>query len=233
MASTYNNKMGYASRILPYIEQGNLYDNINFSGDHTSNMAIATNRVAGFLCPSSAEEFSSSADEVVNGKKCYTIHYMGNTGPIGTNPMTGQQYPRKTDKEGSYGKVADGGIMTTETCHRMADVTDGTSNTYAFGEMSWNKHQGYRAWHRGRVWTGGSAAYITSKNHEWPINIGKQTNSSTYTSIKNSGPYGSEHPGGAMFAMCDGSIRFLSETINQSLYLSLASRAGGEVASQP
>lgn len=43
--------------------------------------------------------------------------------------------------------------------------------------------------------------------------------------------YGSGHPGGAMFTLCDGSTRFISETIPTVILQSMATRKGGEVPS--
>ena len=41
--------------------------------------------------------------------------------------------------------------------------------------------------------------------------------------------FGSEHPGGAFFTMVDGSVHWISETVDGLTYQSLGSRAGGEV----
>jgi prepilin-type processing-associated H-X9-DG protein len=43
----------------------------------------------------------------------------------------------------------------------------------------------------------------------------------------------SRHPGGAHFALADGSVRFVSETIDYRVYNELGSRAGGETVSIP
>ncbi len=43
--------------------------------------------------------------------------------------------------------------------------------------------------------------------------------------------FGSLHPGGANFAMADGSVRFIKQTIAQPTYHALGTRAGGEVIS--
>jgi prepilin-type N-terminal cleavage/methylation domain-containing protein/prepilin-type processing-associated H-X9-DG protein len=50
---------------------------------------------------------------------------------------------------------------------------------------------------------------------------------------QNLGQFGfrSLHPGGGNFAMADGSVRFIKETINLGTYRALATRAGGEVVS--
>jgi prepilin-type processing-associated H-X9-DG protein len=49
----------------------------------------------------------------------------------------------------------------------------------------------------------------------------------------NDGAFGSDHPGGAMFVMCDGSVHFINEGIDMPLYYGLASRSGGEVVAVP
>ena len=49
----------------------------------------------------------------------------------------------------------------------------------------------------------------------------------------NLGQFGfrSNHPGGANFLFCDGSVKFLKETLNWTVYQALGTRAGGEVIS--
>jgi len=39
--------------------------------------------------------------------------------------------------------------------------------------------------------------------------------------------FGSQHPGGAAFAMADGAVVFLSESMSLSLYRKLGQRASG------
>jgi prepilin-type processing-associated H-X9-DG protein len=45
--------------------------------------------------------------------------------------------------------------------------------------------------------------------------------------------FGSMHSGGANFLMCDGSVRFMPETVDTTIYRALGSRNGGEAASAP
>ena len=41
--------------------------------------------------------------------------------------------------------------------------------------------------------------------------------------------FGSLHPGGCQFLLCDGSVRFMKETLAPQVFRALATRAGGEV----
>ena len=41
--------------------------------------------------------------------------------------------------------------------------------------------------------------------------------------------FGSRHPGGALFVFADGGVRLVSETIDFTIYLDLATIDGGEV----
>jgi prepilin-type processing-associated H-X9-DG protein len=41
--------------------------------------------------------------------------------------------------------------------------------------------------------------------------------------------FASPHPGGCQLLLCDGSVRFVKETLAQQVFRALASRADGEV----
>jgi hypothetical protein len=80
------------------------------------------------------------------------------------------------------------------------------------------------AWTRGNQ--GGSTLGI--KNVLVAINL-----SGSATVLGNSYPFCSYHTGGAHFASGDGAAFYVSEDIDMTVYLGLASRSGGELYSIP
>ena len=103
----------------------------------------------------------------------------------------------------------------------MSDIRDGTSNTLMVGEdvMEDNYH---------------SAAFYA--NGEWaschgPINYFPDP--PTPNEWWNVQTFRSLHPGGAHFCMADGSVHYVTQTINQNVYRALSTKAGGEIAQVP
>ncbi|PQO38016.1 DUF1559 domain-containing protein [Blastopirellula marina] len=132
---------------------------------------------------------------------------------------------------------------------RFADVTDGTSQTLLLGERyhfdpvfdkqlyeSSSKYSRYPIAKWGVWgWTGGGngtthvfGSTRVPPNYTTPANVPP-----SYVAVNlRMSAYGSGHPGGANFAMTDGSIRFLSETINMVVYQSMSTKAGGEISNE-
>ena len=125
---------------------------------------------------------------------------------------------------------------------RIAHVLDGTSNTLFFGERShvdrvfdeWAGGAGeqpigdYGWWHT----CGGLAIVDATMTTLAPINYRTDT-SGTDFACRRVSAFGSLHPGGANFAFVDGSVRFISETIELNTYRALSTRAMGEVVQTP
>jgi prepilin-type N-terminal cleavage/methylation domain-containing protein/prepilin-type processing-associated H-X9-DG protein len=218
--------------ILPYIEQGNLYSQVKWTPPfqtlgYLDNKAIALTRIPIYLCPSSLPQnerttFNTAPNsEFVNGAAPYSTHYYGNMGPKGPGYMVIGT---------THGGYATQGVLGVDTQIRLTDIADGTSNTFLVGEIAFSdtsSNPGYRIWNRG---CGGSNASPSAsvcggcKNVANGINVTK-FNSSNFNDIS----FGSNHSGGANFTLCDGSVRFLTESISLTLYRATASRDGGEV----
>lgn len=233
--------IGWNALILPYIEQDNIFKLMNpaigaYSSGVNRNQGI--NRIDVFLCPSYDQERSNSTIDNVSGQNAFTIHYVGNMGPRGTNPQTGGAYGQNTGA--SQGPLATEGILpyhTTPTgstsrpnplgAVKITDITDGTSNTLMVFEVAWSgleKSPGtLRAWPRGCLWNNDctSMKNVTNAMRTVKYNGGGNYNDTSM---------GSNHSGGCNAAMGDGSVRFIRETVDLNTVLKpLASRAGGEI----
>lgn len=89
---------------------------------------------------------------------------------------------------------------------RMADITDGTSSTFLIGER--DTREGI-----GAIWTGrrnGITDAMTYGRADLPLNT-KWVGGSDPNCTRHA--WTSKHPGGANFALADGSVRFIAENI--------------------
>jgi prepilin-type N-terminal cleavage/methylation domain-containing protein/prepilin-type processing-associated H-X9-DG protein len=212
-------RLAWSAFVLPFMEQQNLQDLVDLKHSwswvdaNTNNLVVNEMRVPVFHCPSGTTVNQPNT-------ALFTLHYYGNMGPKGQNPQTGLNYdvlsaPNVSDW--SQGEISVHGVLGANTKTRFADIIDGTSNTILLGELSWNDAPCYRAWLRGFE----NKAVVGSKNVFNAINgVATQFNDVSF---------GSEHPGGANFAMCDASVRFINEDIDIGAYRGLSSRNGEEV----
>ena len=228
-----SNQLTWCVAVLPYIEQRPLYDKFDFRvASFTSHLVHALNRIDTFLCPSSKQDrnlYDTTTNPTTNATEYpYTMHYYGVMGPKGDIPQFGSssstttppQYRVDTTSAPGFGDFALQGILGRDTKKAMRDVTDGTSNTFLLGEISWNNANCYRSWVRGCA----GAAAAPCKNVAFGINIQKYTTQATFNDVS----FGSQHPGGAQFAMADGSVMFVQESIDMGVYRATASCDGGE-----
>lgn len=242
-AAINSNQMTWRTLILPGLEQDSLYQRVNFRGGSTAAGVVVFNtqgreqigleRVDAFLCPSSvgpADIRSPNNPVTVAGVAVYpyTAHYYGVLGPIGLNPITNANY--QTQYPGTwFGDCATQGTSGYPAGIKLADISDGTSNTFLLGELAWRGMDRYRAWTWGFYTDPSGTALLGSKNVMYPIN--SKLPPATPNVGHNQIAFGSQHPGGCQFAMADGSARFVSQTIDQVTYLATASRNGDEPAS--
>jgi prepilin-type N-terminal cleavage/methylation domain-containing protein/prepilin-type processing-associated H-X9-DG protein len=104
------------SLLLPYLEQGVMYNAINFDFDSTTgptwvtNRTILYSRVNAFICPSDP---TSSTNAMVG----FNVNYSGCNG---TTTLTSNTQTT--------------GMFASQTSYSMATILDGSSNTVIFGE---------------------------------------------------------------------------------------------------
>jgi prepilin-type N-terminal cleavage/methylation domain-containing protein/prepilin-type processing-associated H-X9-DG protein len=225
--------LAYNVRSLPYVEQDNFYNQFDLNGGYqsTTNRPFGRMPVPLYHCPSAVSNRQSIPSTVAGfpGDSYFTTHYYGNMGPIDS---VNNQYAVSVGTPGNpQGGVALQGVLGREQRVRIMDIVDGTSNTFLVGEISWTRPDGgdtgYREWSRGCT-TSGSWECGSCKN------VANAINTVWYNGTNmNSISFGSRHSGGTNFLFCDGSSRFITESIVLSVYLATASRDGGEVTTAP
>jgi prepilin-type N-terminal cleavage/methylation domain-containing protein/prepilin-type processing-associated H-X9-DG protein len=171
----------------------------------TVKSAILT-RPKWVICPSDTAQNSSGG---------YAIgSYALNHGTIG---------PSKTSDQNM--KHFNTGVFLYVTKISFKDILDGTSNTFAVGEV----YDGHMA-NNINYWTVGSRHTHSLRTTENPINQKPGTGIVFNT---HNGAFGSRHPTGAQFAFVDGHVSFIPNNINLTVYQALATREGREVVEVP
>ncbi|WP_278472246.1 DUF1559 domain-containing protein [Gimesia maris] len=217
--------------LLPYLEQTALYNSYNFSlpsgksnyagsgctgtTPTTDQLSVVTSPVPVFLCPSDPGPTKGSKDYAFsqgNGAQrtsygLVTDRYDGNW----TTTWANTSDPKK-------------GMWGPNGSPRIRDLTDGTTNVLCMAETPLRK-KGQEDWN-GPYWNAYTYVY-------W-INIpGRGINriytDPSYPGVNRNGA-GSEHEGGVHVLLADGSVRFMSENVDQfSVLNALTSIGGGEI----
>jgi prepilin-type N-terminal cleavage/methylation domain-containing protein/prepilin-type processing-associated H-X9-DG protein len=216
----------WLSFILPYVDQGPLYEQIRFGFPQADPANVAAGRtvVPVYLCPSDVHGDGVMRNRrnmlieaaVTNYKACLGSNWAwGTFAPVVSTAGRNANETDGLDK--CNGLVCRGGALPPTTT-RIRDVTDGTSQTFAVGEAvpEWT-------WHTWWYWFNASTATCAA-----PLNYWRQPETALSDWWDNYS-FSSRHVGGGHFAMADGSARFVSENINQQTYRGLATISGGEV----
>jgi prepilin-type processing-associated H-X9-DG protein len=238
---------GWASFLLPYVEQGNLSNRINFSQGIGvgNNAAVAQTPISIFQCPTDPyqQNFTVWPTSVVvahsdyvgcNGwEECY-FNAGGDAQGQGSDGLAG-----------AYGLGGDGPFYRNSHI-RLGDVTDGLSSTIFVGERSGN--------HSPATWTGAVTggrcpAWMATQpptpysappgpaydNADFDEALVLAHGNATHVPcadfpIFDPDTFYSMHTGpGANFLFGDGSVHFLHSSIDPYTYQHLCTIAGGEV----
>ena len=113
------------------------------------------------------------------------------------------------------------GVFGNRSETSFKDITDGTSNTFLFGEVAGRES----AWPRRSEFNG--SAYAWMGNVVMPMNLWSQVSSTAEAVFI----FDSNHPGVVNFARADGSVRSISENANIDTMRALSGRADGAVIS--
>jgi prepilin-type N-terminal cleavage/methylation domain-containing protein/prepilin-type processing-associated H-X9-DG protein len=202
---------GWNASILPFIEQGNLSNVLDYSRNMYDpvNIAAIQTPMPIFQCPSDgarkvlqAPSNSSTAPE-----RIATSNYCGNGGSFANSFVSHVQ------SNGGYTADWGNGILRRDSDHTFRDITDGTSNTVMVGEVrhwnfTWDPTM-YGHWDPPSATACCTLALVRHGNQRLnpPPTAGQV--------IRRDG-FHSMHTGGAQFVFCDGSVHFISQSIDFS-----------------
>lgn len=218
--------------ILPYLEESNLKDlfqeKYNYNSS-TSNRTVSNTPIPVYLCPSMnlprtvPDPDPACAEYGAPGSYAVSTGTEISAGPIytwaGFGPHNGAiVHPQ-------YGN----------TTIPKISAADGTSKTLMVGEIDYGltnfmwdhcKPSGTVKWGATR-WAVGYYA-VTWGSTAAPLNPTVQTGLVAGFFHNETDSFRSDHPGGVNFAFVDGSVRFLPDDIEFSVYQALSTRDGGE-----
>jgi prepilin-type N-terminal cleavage/methylation domain-containing protein/prepilin-type processing-associated H-X9-DG protein len=255
---------------LPYLEQDNAYRLLTALSSDSAIAGSGVNRPPYFRCPS---------DPYAPTDK-FATNYAGSLGPQqveqfcgsppGSYPTPFSQYATPDTSfpgDPTWGYTTSGAfdnwgadpplsgnrgvIIWSHTVGvRLADVTDGTSNTILIGEYEPKYDERFPGTSTTSTtsvygggfgsWTGAHLGVSTIIPINWPIDdtvscgynnwggsqplaTGAQQNNA-HDNFSVSNGFRSKHPGGANFAFVDGSVHFLTQNIDHKTYQHLGCR---------
>lgn len=220
-------RRSWAVALLPWIEQGNVAAQFDLKVHwaHPNNAAAVGNQVKTFYCPS-----SPTRNRVATGTAD------GFTFKAGCTDYSAADEVKSVLMTAGLVDTTGFGILREDTFPRIAQVTDGTSNTILVSECG-GRPDFYA---RGRLITSGTedSAPWASRDNDFGISgtdlLGPDPDTdpgSCVINCHNSNEIYSFHPGGAQFTFGDGSVRFIRETVHVRFVGRLITKDGGEIIS--
>ena len=235
-------------QILPFIEQTALFDRWDFRRSVSGNRATAETDVAVFYCPTRRSAVRPEDRQIMFPKRAPGDSFVGWTaggndyaGCIGAQnsfanptmssvkrPFCGPAYVYRTDMRG---------VFAPNLATRFSEIADGLSNTIAVGEVprcQWSGEAPNDYWGPCHTSIDGWAA--AGANTLFDTAAADTTNDVGQLGGFNNDYFesaGSDHADGAHFTMADGSVHFISDRIDQTVYARLGSMADGQIAQLP
>jgi prepilin-type N-terminal cleavage/methylation domain-containing protein len=256
-ATANNGAWGVHGRILSFLEQGNLYENVDISKGWDFQEAIDKVKIAGFGCPSDPGSFLIR-DPGKGKVRLYPTSYGFNFGtwfvfdPVNRTKGDGVFYPNSFLK---FSSIRDG-LSNTVLCSEVRGWTPYTRNggpsqidipnsieeaSAVIASGAQFKNTGHTEWPDGRVHHTGFTATMTP-NTFTPFEKDGQIYDADFNSWQE-GKNGSSgvptyamitsrsfHPNIVQAAFLDGSVQVIAEEIELYSWRAMATRNGGEVA---
>ena len=254
---TSANKAGWTIFILPFLEEQALYDKYDFNepnesttdtnGNGLINSVVCQTNVKAFDCPSDEEtDISDRPDSGPGSNVPYNRStYRGNAGLCSEG---GAFWDSVTQQKKSFanerGPLPGVGPMSLDpwaavfkplpgwcaSPTKIKQITDGTANTVLLGEKA-HIARDDKARQRRTFWAYTYTSYQRSltflRSSTITNDYARCMDIESDDNVCKRG-WGSLHPGGFNVTMCDGSVQFISESIDVFIYGALSTIANGD-----
>ncbi len=215
---------GWGVMILPLLDQAPLY------GQFVPSVAINDPRNAGFIntpltvfqCPSDPKPDTWHIMQEGTSTRLAELPTANYVGSFGTQELDGCENAPGTAPVRSNGQCIGDGPFYHNSKVQIRDITDGTSSTLLVGERRTDPRLGWYS-----TWPG----MVPEGEEAFQRILGSADHVPNHPSA-HLDDFSSHHEGGSQFVLGDGSVRFLSENIDQGVYQSLATIQGGEVVGE-
>jgi prepilin-type N-terminal cleavage/methylation domain-containing protein/prepilin-type processing-associated H-X9-DG protein len=233
--------MSWYFGILPYYEQNPIFNAVNFSLiiSAPDNFTARGMKINTLGCPSTGLETDEAGVACWSRIRCnYAVNF-GNTN-LGqqngiTDPLTGQILQFK------------GAPFSLGKTFGIVDISDGTSNTMMWGEViSPTDSPGWDGpIAESQIGIGGQTfETIYPPNAKYPDQVVRQCPTTNLNGIYGCVVIGqagaeqiqifitkSKHPGGVNIGFCDGSVRFVKNTVSINSFRAISTSQGNETLS--
>ncbi len=235
--SFHSPKHNVINYILPYVEQGNVYDKLNLEEDWNSPANLPHTQVdlSIVTCPAAPRGRNFAGDYLAITRIAKTSQATDQYGHDAIKTLVDSGDIANRGADGSKGwdgilqsRLRTQGGQIVEIRITQAHVRDGASNTFLLFEdggrpqkfvegkevagtvsgAQWASDQNYAVLHK----TCGGGQLMNCTNHDEVYSF---------------------HSGGCMFAYADGSVHFHSESMDPNAFVSLFTRDAGDISPVP
>ena len=212
---------GWATMILPMLEQGPLYS--SFQADlsllHPANADFCSAILPSMQCPSDPKPDTWRMEEEGTGDFLIELPTANYAGVFGTFELHDCENAPGDFPVTGTGQCRSDGTFYHNSRVRLRDLTDGTTTTLILGERRTDIPRGWFT-----TWVG----MIPEGEEAFQRILGSADHVPNHPAA-HFDDFSSWHVGGAQFCLGDGSVHFISENIDEGVYKALATIQNGEV----